>query len=441
MTTRRTFIQSVGGLALAGCAVPSTASSYSRIIGSNDQVRTAVMGVRSRGLALVYSFANAGHAPVQLVDVDTKILEDTQRDLQENGLDVPPVERDIRRTLDDPDIDAIIIATPDHWHAPATIMALQAGKHVYVEKPCSHNPREGELLIEAQEKYGKVVQMGNQQRSAEQSIRMIDLIRSGAIGEVYHAYTWYANSRGSIGNGQPSMAPATLDWDLWQGPAPRRPYHDNYVPYNWHWFWHWGTGESANNGAHELDIARWAMDVQHPERTSVISSRRFHTTDDWEMYDTMNATFHYSDNRSIVWEGHSCNDRQREGRGRGTIIYGTKGSILIDRAGYELYDQEGRLLSEDKAETASTNTNNLSGGGRLTDNHALNFIESIQGKADQQNSRIQEGHVSTMMCHLANIAHRAKADVITDPITGRILNGVGQQYWTRTYHDEWAPKV
>ena len=177
---------------------------------------------------------------------------------QEMGT-APKTEKDFRKVLEKTDVDAITIATPDHWHAPMAMLALQAGKHVYVEKPCSHNPAEGVMLVKAQEKYNKLVQMGTQQRSSPHTIEIVKKIHDGLIGRAYYAKCWYTNARKSIGVGKGAPVPATLDWDLWQGPAPRQPYKDNVQPYNWHWFHIWGTGETLNNGTHEVDVCRWAL--------------------------------------------------------------------------------------------------------------------------------------------------------------------------------------
>jgi len=186
--------------------------------------------------------------------------------------------------IEDKDIDALVIATPDHWHAPMTLEALKAGKNVYVEKPCSHNPAEGEMLVAAQKKYGKLVQMGNQRRSTVVANKMMEEIKEGIIGDVYFARTWYANTRGPIGFGKKAAVPDYLDWELWQGPSPRVDYRDNIHPYNWHWFWHWGTGEALNNGTHEIDVARWALGVDFPKKVVSLGGRYCFTgKDDWNV--------------------------------------------------------------------------------------------------------------------------------------------------------------
>ena len=281
MITRRELID---GLAVgaAGLAVASTAKSYAQIMGANDRLNFAIIGLNSRAGAHLSSLkANQDRARVSHVcDVESTILKRFAADT-EKELGYAPVQiGDFRQILALKEVDAVTIATPDHWHAPMAILALAAGKHVYVEKPLSHNPGEGALLVAAQQKYGKVAQMGSQQRSSPHSIEIIDKIHSGVIGRAYYAKAFYSNTRKSIGFGKPAPVPATLDWDLWQGPAPRKAYTDNVQPYNWHWFRHWGTGETLNNGTHEVDVCRWALGVDYPNQVSA-SGGRYHFTDDW----------------------------------------------------------------------------------------------------------------------------------------------------------------
>lgn len=267
MITRRDFL-ATGTAALAATSV--TARSYAQIAGSNDRLNFAVIGLNSRAYAHLSALkANAKSARISHVcDVESNILAKFAGETQKAMGEAPATEKDFRKLLALKEIDCITIATPDHWHAPMAIAGLQAGKHVYVEKPCSHNPAEGALLVEAQKKYGKVVQMGSQQRSSPHTIKIIDQIHNGLIGRAYYGKCWYVNTRKSIGTGKVVPVPATLDWDLWQGPAPRQPYKDNVQPYNWHWFRTWGTGETLNNGTHEVDICRWALGVDYPNRVT-----------------------------------------------------------------------------------------------------------------------------------------------------------------------------
>jgi predicted dehydrogenase len=281
------------------------------------------------------------------------------------GGKTPRTIGDFRRILDDQSVDVLVIAAPDHWHATATILALQAGKHVYGEKPGSHNAREGELVAEAQQRHGRTVQMGNQQRSGPRSMQIVHEIHEGLIGRPYLGRAWYANTRGSIGHGKPAAVPDWLDYELWQGPAPRTPYRDNVVPYNWHWFWRWGTGEICNNATHEIDVCRWALQVDFPTRVTSAGGR-FHFDDDWEMYDTQNASYEFDNGTTITWDGRSCNGQPVEGRSRGASIHGETGTVILDREGYEVYDNDHRLLRRDILQGGGSSLDTR-GGGRLTD--------------------------------------------------------------------------
>lgn len=438
MSTRRNFLKQAAGASLAVSAMSSSAASYARILGANDRINVVVMGVGGRGSVLTQDFANAsGVVVTDLCDTDYRRCDEANAALAEGGFAKARVHSDIRKALESSDTDLMIVATPDHWHTPGAILGLQAGKHVYIEKPVSHNPAEGELLVKAQKHYGKVVQVGNQQRSAPESIELIDKIRQGELGDIYKIYTWYANRRDTIGNGKIVPAPDWLDWDLWQGPAPRRDYQDNVVHYNWHWFWDWGTGETCNNAMHELDIARWAIGADYPDKVEVRGARRFHTDDDWEMYDTIEATYRFAD-VTVIWEGHSCNRVKKHGRGRGTLIYGTKGWAIVDRNGYEIYDLGGNLQHEVKVEVASATTDTR-GGGPLNTLHVNNFLGVIRGTGTDLHSPVDVGHKSTLMCHLANIAYRTGETLECDPSNGRPVNEAADKLWGREYEPGWEP--
>ncbi|GAB56621.1 hypothetical protein GPUN_2506 [Glaciecola punicea ACAM 611] len=440
--TRRKFLGTAAAALGVAAASTFSASSYARIFGANERVNVGFMGLHSRGEGLVGSFINGGGVNItNICDVDSRAISKTSMIIKGAGFKTPKATADIRTMLEDKNIDAICIAAPDHWHAPAGVMGLEAGKHVYVEKPLSHNPHEGEIFVEAQKKHGKIVQMGNQQRSSVETIELIKHIREGMLGNCYKAETWYANNRGSIGNGKSVPVPNWLNWELWQGPAPRTQYKDNIVHYNWHWFWHWGTGELCNNAAHELDIAQWALDVDFPEKVSTTGGRYYHTSDDWEMYDTIRARFSFKGGKTIEWAGNSCNNIKRFGRGRGTLILGTKGHAIVDRAGYEIYDVSGTLIKERKVEGAATSTNDLIGVGPLTESHIANFLDSIRGKASKLNSPIDVGHVSTLLCHLGNISYRIGEDVNCDPLNGRVQGTKANELWGREFQSGWDIKA
>ena len=442
MESRRSFIQKsaagAAALGIPGLVFPSPISPS--VLGANDRVTCAVIGIRSRGKAHVMAIHNVPNAVLKYnCDVDDTIMEEHNAWCQKHTGDVPQAVRDFRRILDDPEVDAVFIATPEHWHAPMAIMALQAGKHVYVEKPCSHNPAENEMLVQAQKKYGKVVQMGNQQRSAETSIRAIEEIREGIIGEVYKGEAYYSNNRGSIGKGKVVPVPETLDWELWQGPAPRTEYRDNVHPYNWHWFRRWGTGEVHNNGTHEIDICRWALGVGLPESVTSFGGK-FTYDDDWEFPDNQQVTFAYPGGRFITWTGHSRGILKPDRPGRGVTLYGSKGSIELDRNFYKLYDLGGNPVKFEfeKELSATTDTQGI---GSLDVNHVQNFVDAIRSGAELR-APIADASLSTLLCHLGNMAQDAGHSLQIDPKSGKVLNNKEvMKNWGREYHDAWKPEV
>ena len=440
MPTRRTVIKGAAAVGVAGVPAFSPAS-YARILGANDRVRVAAVGVRSRGLTLIKDFISAGADVPQVYDVDSRGENNVRTEMDAAKMAQPAFGKDFRRALDDSSIDVIAIATPDHWHACGALMAMSAGKHVYLEKPCSHNPTEGEMLVAAQARTGLHVQMGNQQRSSGPSAELVQRIRDGELGSVYHVHNWYTNRRGGIGPEVAATVPDWLDWDLWQGPAPRRAFANPWVHYDWHWNWHWGTGETCNNALHELDIARWILGARNPETVRTRGGRNFFRDDAWQMYDTLHAEFVYPGGAVITWDGHSRNNVQQFGRGRGTIVYGTKGSAIVDRGGYEWYGLDGKLVSESKSSGANVETTDLRGGGGLVTRHCRNLIEVIQGRSAALASPIDEGATSTLMCHLANISYRIGAELTVDPHTGRISQSAAQQFVSRDYEPGWMPTI
>ena len=439
MVTRREFLDALA-IGAAGLAVGTTAKSYSQIVGSNDRLNFAVIGLNGRAYAHLSSLrANKSAARISHVcDVDDNILKKFADSVQQQMGEAPVAEKDFRKILEQKEVDAITIATPDHWHAPMAIAALQAGKHVYVEKPCSHNPAEGEMLIEAQQKYRKLVQMGTQQRSSPHTIEVVDKIRQGAIGRPYFAKCWYVNTRKSIGVGKEVSVPPQLDWDLWQGPAPRQPYKDNIHPYNWHWFKIYGTGETLNNGTHEVDVCRWALGVDYPKQITA-SGGRYQSKDDWQFYDTLVTSFEYDD-AMISWEGKSCQGMKYYDRDRGSIILGTKATILVDRDGYEIYDLKGNKVGVLRAGT-TTSSADLVGRDSMTDAHFANFIAGIR-KGETLNAPISVGNVAVTMLQLSNIAWEVNHELHLDTNDGRIKGDPeAMKMWGREYEKGWAPHV
>src|SRR2546422_1828346 len=341
---RRRFVKTVSSAGLGLVAARTPLFGWSRAGSPGEKVVVCVMGLNGRGTVLGKVFAKTPHAEVAAVcDVDAKVLAKGVTAVGEAQGKAPKALADFRRALDDKSIDALVIAAPDHWHAPAAILALPAGKHVYLEKPCGHNAREGELLVDAQRKARRVVQMGTQRRSSPRAIEAVQAIRDGIIGRPYFARAWYANRRATIGRGKAAPVPGDLDYELWQGPAPRTPYRDNVIHYNWHWFRRWGPGEICNNGTHETDHARWARGVDYPTRVTSAGGR-YHFDDDWEFTDTQEAGFEFEGQKTIVWQGFSCNGFPTQNRSRGTSIHGTAGSVVLDQDGYTVYDLQNKVV-------------------------------------------------------------------------------------------------
>jgi predicted dehydrogenase len=439
LVTRREFLDTLA-VGTAGLAIASTAKSYGQIMGSNDRVNFAVIGLNSRAYAHLDSLkANKATARISHVcDVDSNILKKFADKAETELGYAPSTEKDFRHILQMKEVDAITIATPDHWHAPMAIAGVEAGKHVYVEKPCSHNPAEGALLVQAQQKYQKLVQMGTQRRSNTLIIEAVDKIHNGLIGRPYFAKAWYSNVRKSIGVGKEAPVPPQLDWNLWQGPAPRQPYKDNVHPYNWHWFKIYGTGETLNNGTHEIDVCRWALGVDFPNRVTA-SGGRYHFKDDWQFYDTLVTSFEYDD-KLISWEGKCCEGMKYYGRDRGSVVMGTTGSVLIDPGVYEIYDLKGNKTGEVKRGEAHSSAD-LVGNDEMTVAHFANFIAAIR-KGDKLNAPIAVGNVAVTTLQLSNIAWEMKRELHLDASNGRIQNDAeAMKLWDREYEKGWEPHL
>lgn len=425
---------------LAGSALASSARSYSQILGANDKVNFAIVGLNGRAYAHLSALrSNADRARVSWVcDVDSGILQRFAMRTEKALGYAPRAEKDFRNMLEAKDVDAVTIATPEHWHTPMAILALKAGKNVYVEKPSSHNCREGELLVAAQKKYGKCVQVGDQQRSSTFTRDLIKKIQDGLIGTPYLGRAFYANVRGPMKPGKVVPVPPELDWELWQGPAPRAPYKDNIHPYNWHWLRSYGTGETLNNGTHEVDLCRWALGLEYPN-TVTATGGKFQENDDWEFYDTLATNFGYK-NAMIVWDGNSRQGLHFWGRDRGAAIQGTKGSVVLDRDGYDLYDWHGKQIDQFRTGKTTHSTDTL-GIDSMTDAHFANLIDAIQHGAELH-SPIPVANVSVSMLLLSNVSYFTGRTLHLDPATGHIKNDPeAMQQWGRTYEKGWEPTV
>ncbi|HEY0668228.1 MAG TPA: Gfo/Idh/MocA family oxidoreductase [Sphingobacteriaceae bacterium] len=443
---RRNFIKSTltgaAAISFGGILPGFSAKSYAGIIGANDRIKVAMMGVNARGLALSKNFSAQKNCEIiHVCDVDSRAAATCISTVEKIQNSRPSAIPDFRKALEKKDLDAIVIAAPDHWHAPAAILASKAGKHVYLEKPCSHNPHEGELLMAVAAKYKNVIQMGNQRRSWPNIKQAIKELHEGVIGRPYFAKTWYTNNRPSIGIGKEAPVPEWLNYELWQGPAPRRPYKDNLIHYNWHWFWNWGTGEALNNGTHMVDLARWGLKVDYPNKVTS-SGGRFHYTDDWETPDTQVISLEFDNNTAMTWEGRSCNGRTIENSSVGVVFFGEKGSLQITAGNsYTIFDMNNKVVKDVKNDITIDARNVTNPSQALDAIHIQNFFSGIR-EGVMLSSDIISGHKSTLLVQLGNIAQRSGQTLNIDSNTGHILNSPeANKYWKREYQPGWEPTV
>ncbi|MBI3409813.1 MAG: Gfo/Idh/MocA family oxidoreductase [Planctomycetes bacterium] len=381
----------------------------------NERVLLAVMGVRGRGRQLIQGFAGLPNVQIAaLCEVDDGVVRPAQQLIANQNRKVR-VERDLRRVLEDRDLTALVIAAPDHWHALATVWACQAGKHVYVEKPISHNLVEGRRMIEAARRHDRVVQVGTQRRSGPHFASAVEFVRSGSLGKVPFARTWIAGNRPNIGKMKDSPAPASIDYDLWLGPAPRRLFNRNRFHYNWHWNWDYGTGELGNNGIHALDLTRWLLNLDAPTRISSGGGKYFYK-DDQQTPDTQLAVFDFP-SCSVLWEHRIWSRTGLMGQSWGVALYGERGVLVFDNRGWHV---------EDGVE-ASDRTQDMDRP------HLQNFIDCIRENR-RPNCDIEEGHKSTRLCHLGNIAIRTGLTLHFDVRTETCREGgEANRLLSRTY--------
>lgn len=419
---RRQFVKQTAALgAIAAVAAPNLLLGQAK--GANSRVRVGIMGL-GRGRAHVAGYLKVPNVEIAyLCDVDSVRLNAVGKDLEKFQSTKAKLISDFRQILDDPEIDAISIAAPNFWHTPAAIMGCKAGKHVYVEKPGSHNAHEAQLIVAAARKYNRNVQMGNQRRSSPSLIEAVSKLRDGVIGKIYSARSYYTNGRLSIKKGMPEQPPETLMYDRWQGPTPERPYQSNLVPYNWHWVWHYGGGEMANNGPHMLDAVRWGLGVDHA-KSVVFNGGRYHFDDDQETPDTGVAVFDFGGSAGTL-EISSCHLRKPEVQPF-AAFYGEGGMLSMTSGGYAIYDNKGKETFNDPS--------------KLSDiPHFTNFVNSIR-IGERLNSEIEEGQKSSMLCHLANIAYRSGKMIQFDG--KKITNPEGtEKFWRREYRPGWEPTV
>ena len=406
---RRTFLQ------LSAASLAATSFSGTARADASGKLRVGLIGCGGRGMYLQGVFNEVDDVEVTYVcDADRGRLATAAR--QVSGGSARPV-KDMRTILDDKNVDAVIVATPDHWHSPAAILACQAGKHVYVEKPCSHNLREGRMLVEAARENKCVVQHGTQVRSTSTMIEAIEMLKDGVIGTVMVSKAWNIQRRGNIGHQSPGDAPESLDYDLWVGPAAMIPYQQNRVQGGWHWWYHFGTGDMGNDGVHDIDYARWGLGVTtHPSRVAAMGGK-FFFDDDQQFPDTQQVTFEYpgdgtvGQKRMLIYEQRLWSTNYPYNVDSGVEFYGTEGQMFLSRRG------KVQILGERNKKIAE----NLPRVEQDAPAHVRDFVDAVrQGRAS--NAEIGIGHLTSSLCHLGNVATRLGRGFSLDPVSEQVID-------------------
>ncbi len=428
---RRRFLLgsvSASAAALAGPAIV-------RAAGDAERIRLAIIGPGGMGTQHVRTLCRRQDVEfLWVIDADAGRAADAARTIRELTGQTPKTGQDMRRAIEDPAVEACFMATPDHWHAPGAILAADAGKHVYVEKPCSHNLREGRLMIEAAERNRVRIQVGTQSRSTAHVRTVIERIRSGVIGEVLVAKAWNSQKRADQGHRPPSEPPDGLDYDLWLGPVPAVPYRKTYHPAHWRWFFHFGSGDFGNDGVHDIDIARWGLGVEtHPGRITALGDKLYFD-DDQEWPDTLYCGFEYDPpdggrKRQLIYEQRIWSPYVQEGHENGCAWYGTEGMIVGGKArGWQIYGPKNQLIES------------LPSDGVDLAAHHENFLGAVRRPGeDGLHAGIGTNHLSSSLCHLGNIAWRVGSDLTFDPAKETFVgNDDASTLLGRAYRDHWA---
>lgn len=432
MTQRRDFIKS-GLIGTAGIAIGGlnlNAKSYRSIIGANDRINVAVIGIRGQGSAHINNWCDIKDSQnvrlKTICDTDEQYFPERSKTVFDKTGVKPLTEWDMRKVFEDKDIDAVSFAVPNHWHALGTIWACQAGKHVYVEKPASHNIFEGRKMIEAARKYNRRVQVGFQNRSILNVMEAMEFLHNGGIGEVYMARGLCIKPRDSFGISKDSEPPATLHYDRWLGPAPQRPYNEKKGHYNWHWFWQTGNGDTGNQGPHQFDVARWGLNKnEHP--VSIYSSGGVYGINPQECAqetpNTQISIAKYADGKILEFEtrGRYSNGESSLGISIGNIFYGTNGYLEIDGGTWRAYRQREKVPFAGKKEEEKQDENlHVASNGAP---HWINFLEAIRAGDDKKlHCDIKEGYLSSAIPLLANISYRLGRELTFNGETEKFVN-------------------
>jgi len=402
---RRSFLM---GLAAVGAASSTT------LMGANERINLAIVGLGGRGTDHVKEYLQQpGCRIAGICDIDSARVERMESFILKQSGEKPKTYRDMRHVFADKDIDAVSIVTCNHWHALAAIWACQAGKDVYTEKPASHNIWEGRKMVEAARKYGRMVQVGSQSRSLAHKREAMDLLHGGIIGKVYLAKGLCFKRRLSIGRKPDGPVPPGVDYDMWRGPAPMRPFNENRFHYNWHWFWDTGNGDIGNQGVHEMDIARWGLNKQTLPTNVISTGGKYVYDDDQETPNTQIATFDYGD-AELVFEvrglitGSEGNLPPDGVNTIGNLFFGSEGYMAVDVNGYQVYLGEKRELAKDVKFKEPKKWD--------TGPHMANFLAACRSrKYADLNADIEVGYTSAALCHMANISYRTGRKLAFDP--------------------------
>ncbi|MDR1407436.1 MAG: Gfo/Idh/MocA family oxidoreductase [Tannerella sp.] len=423
-TSRRKFLSATASCAAASLVAPVALGSATvrklsqptiipeEAFGANDRIRVAVLGVNGRGQNHIQEVMKQPNTSVvALCDPDMPLLNKCAKSFEEKYRQKVRIEQDFRRIYDDREIDAVTLATPNHWHALQAILACQAGKDVYVEKPATHNIYEGRKLIEAAYKYNRIVQHGVQLRSSTAIREAIRHLRDGLIGRVYMARGLVYRWRPDIGDKGLSNIPEGLDYDLWCGPAPMAPFTRNLVHYNWHWHWNYGNGDVGNQGIHETDLCMWGLDVGLPERITSMGGK-FLWDDCKEVPEIQTSIYHYPKQKKIIqFEVRNWCTNLEDGAGVGNIFYGDKGYLVVK--GYDTYETylgEKREIGPSRTEPDELTL------------HFKNWFDAIRARdMHMQNGPVESGHLSSALAHLGNISCRLGRQLQFDPVSERFI--------------------
>ena len=410
--------------------VMGTAVALKKAVAASDKVTVCLMGVGGRGKTMAQWFGALPDVRIPVIcDVDENVVAPVMKSVTESQGQAPQLVADIRRVLDDKSVDAIVMATPLHWHASGTILACNAGKDVYVEKPASHNIREGRLMVEAARRNQRIVQMGIQSRSRPVTQRFVEYVQSGKLGKTLAAKVWNVQMRRNIGHKPDEAVPAGVEYDIWTGPLPSMPFNRNRYHGTVNWHWHYGTGDIGNDGVHWLDIARWAMGVGNPRHVSGMGAKLFFD-DDQQTPDTMNITYDFG-GKIIHFEQRLWNRYRMEGSENTVAVYGSEGMAQVGRwqgghHEFRVFDNAGKMVHSDREPSPDFNY------------HARNFIDCVKDRK-QPAGEIEIGHASTVLCHLGNIVARTQRAIRYDGQTERVVEDAeANRLIGREYRKHWS---